>query len=80
MMCRLRYLAVQEKLPNTIDGYAAYWKKYPQGGAEGEAGGFEGGSDFGGFGGLGGWSLLKTAGYCDLTHTTAVITIALTVQ
>lgn len=27
-MCRVHYLRVKEKLPTTIEGYAAYWKKY----------------------------------------------------
>jgi len=27
-MCRVHYLRVAEKLPITIEGYAAYWKKY----------------------------------------------------
>lgn len=27
-MCRVHYLRVKEKMPSTIAGYAAYWKKY----------------------------------------------------
>jgi len=27
-MCRVHYLRVAEKMPATIEGYAAYWKRY----------------------------------------------------
>lgn len=27
-MCRVHYLRVKEQMPVTIEGYAAYWKKY----------------------------------------------------
>lgn len=27
-MCRVHYLRVSEKLPNNLEGYAKYWKKY----------------------------------------------------
>lgn len=28
VMCRLHYRRIKESLPNTIEGYAYYWKKY----------------------------------------------------
>lgn len=27
-MCRVHYLRVKEKMPATVEGYAAYWKRY----------------------------------------------------
>lgn len=27
-MCRIHYLRVPERLPNNLEGYAYYWKKY----------------------------------------------------